>query len=232
MIDKRVETVEAALEGLGDGASIMVNGFGGTGVPFALVRALEGMSARDLTLILNGVRFVDGFAPGIFDAKRVSKVVVSAARSRGPDTSNYERQWLDGELEIEMVPQGTFAERMRAGGAGIPAFFTPTGAGTDLATGKEERDFEGQPCILENALTADFALIRAARVDRWGNVRFRGTQGNFGLAMAMAARVTVIETSDTSQDPIPPEDVHIPGIFVDRVFHCEDMSPANAGGLG
>jgi 3-oxoacid CoA-transferase A subunit len=163
MIDKRVETVEAALEGLGDGASIMVNGFGGTGVPFALIRALEGMTARNLTLILNGVRFVDGFAPGIFDGKRVSKVVVSAARSRGPDTSNYERQWLDGELEIEMVPQGTFAERMRAGGAGIPAFFTPTGAGTNLAAGKEERDFDGQPCILENALTADYALIRAAR---------------------------------------------------------------------
>lgn len=231
MIDKRVETVEAALEGLGDGASIMVNGFGGTGVPFALIRALEGMSARNLTLILNGVRFVDGFAPGIFNAKRVSKVIVSAARSRGPDTSNYERQWLDGELEIEMVPQGTFTERMRAGGAGIPAFFTPTGAGTDLGAGKEMREFEGRPCLLENAITADFALIRASWADRWGNVRFRGTQGNFGLVMAMAARVTVIETDNATDEPIPPEDVHVPGIFVNRVLQHEDISPANAGGL-
>lgn len=231
MIDKRVETVEAALEGLGDGASIMVNGFGGTGVPFALIRALEGMSARNLTLILNGVRFVDGFAPGIFNAKRVSKVIVSAARSRGPDTSNYERQWLDGELEIEMVPQGTFTERMRAGGAGIPAFFTPTWAGTDLGAGKEMREFEGRPCLLENAITADFALIRASWADRWGNVRFRGTQGNFGLVMAMAARVTVIETDNATDEPIPPEDVHVPGIFVNRVLQHEDISPANAGGL-
>ena len=231
MIDKRVNTLEAALDGLSDGASIMINGFGGTGVPFVLIRALEGMTVRDLTLILNGVRFVDGFAPDIFARKRVSKVIVSAARSRGLDTSTYERQWLEGTLEVEMVPQGTFAERMRAGGAGIPGFFTPTGAGTALSAGKEERVFDGKRCILETGLTADFALIRAARVDRWGNLRFRGTQGNFALSMAMAARTTVVETSDELDAFISPEDVHVPGIFVDRVYHCEDMSPVNAGNL-
>ena len=231
MIDKRVETIEAALDGLGDGASILVNGFGGTGVPFALIAALEAMPARDLTLILNGIRFVDGFAPRIFGDGRVVRVICSAARSRGPDTSTYERQWLDGKLEIEMVPQGTFAERIRAGGAGVPAFYTPTGVGTELTTGKEVREFDGRPCVLEHAITADFALLRADRADRWGNVRFRGAQGNFGLAMAMAGRVTVVETGNASDAPIAPDSIHVPGIYVDRVLEHEDASPSNAGGL-
>lgn len=231
MIDKRVKTVEAALDGLGDGASILISGFGGAGVPFALIRALDETGARDLTLIMNGVRYVDGFAPRIFGDRRVSRVVCSAARSRGPNTSNYERQWLDGELEIEMVPQGTFAERIRAGGAGIPAFFTPTAVGTQLAEGKEIREFQGRPCVLEQAITADFALIRAARADRWGNVRFRGAQGNFALAMAMAARTAVVETGSATDDPIEPDNIHIPGILVDRVIELEDASPSNAGGL-
>lgn len=231
MMDKRVETLGAALDGFGDGASVLVNGFGGAGVPFALIKAIENTSATNLTLILNSVRFVDGFAPRIFAERRVSKVICTAARSRGPDTANYEQQWLNGELEIEMVPQGTFAERIRAGGAGIPAFYTPTGAGTDLGDGKEARTFEGKPCILEQAITADFAIMRAARADRWGNVRFRGAQGNFGLAMAMAARTTIVETNDPGDKPIPPEDIHIPGIYVDRVLQHEDMSPANAGGI-
>jgi 3-oxoacid CoA-transferase A subunit len=231
MIDKRVETIEAALDGLGDGASILVGGFGGAGVPFALIRALENLSARDLTLILNGVRFVDGFAPRIFGDRRVSRVICSAARSRGKETSNYERQWLDGELDIEMVPQGTFAERMRAGGAGVPAFYTPTAVGTDLAEGREIREFQGRPCVLETAITADFALIRAARADRWGNVRFRGAQGNFGVAMAMAGRTTVIETGNATDEPIEPDSIHIPGIYVDRVIELEDASPSDPGGL-
>lgn len=231
MIDKRVETIEAALDGLGDGASILVGGFGGAGVPFALIRALENMPARDLTLILNGVRYIDGFAPRIFGDRRVSRVICSAARSRGKDTSNYERQWLDGELEIEMVPQGTFAERMRAGGAGVPAFYTPTAAGTDLAAGKEVREFQGRSCVLETAITADFAFIRAARADRWGNARFRGAQGNFGIAMAMAGRTTVVETGNATGEPIEPDGIHIPGIYVDRVIELEDATPSNPGEL-
>ncbi|MEE2688108.1 MAG: 3-oxoacid CoA-transferase subunit A [Pseudomonadota bacterium] len=231
MIDKRVKSLEVALDGFGDGSSVLVNGFGGAGVPFTLIKAIENTSATNLTLILNSIRFVDGFAPQIFAARRVSKVICTAARSRGHNTANYEHQWLDGDLEIEMVPQGTFAERIRAGGAGIPAFFTPTGAGTELADGKETRDFNGKPCVLEQAITADFAIIRAAQADRWGNVRFRGTQGNFGLAMAMAAKTTIVETDDAGDKAIPPEDVHIPGIYVDHVFPHEDMRPANAGGI-
>jgi 3-oxoacid CoA-transferase A subunit len=229
MIDKRVETIEAALDGLGDGASILVSGFGGAGVPFALIRALENMPVRNLTLILNGIRFVDGFAPRIFGDRRVSRVICSAARSRGRDTANYERQWLDGLLEIEMVPQGTFAERMRAGGAGVPAFYTPTAVGTDLADGREVREFQGRPCVLETAITADFALIRAARADRWGNVRFRGAQGNFGLAMAI--RTTVVETDNATDEPIEPDSIHVPGIYIDRVIELEDASPSNPGEL-
>ena len=231
MIDKRVETLDAALDGFGDGASVLVNGFGGAGVPFALIKAIENSSATGLTLILNSARFVDGFAPRIFAERRVSKVICTAARSRGPDTANYEQQWLDGDLEIEMVPQGTFAERIRAGGAGIPAFFTPTGAGTDLGEGKEVREYGGKQCVLEHAITADFAIIRAACADRWGNVRFRGAQGNFGIAMAMAANTTIVETDDPGDDPIPPENIHIPGIYVDRVLKHENMSPANAGDI-
>ncbi len=229
MIDKRVDTLEAALDGIEDGSSILINGFGGTGVAFTLIGALERMSARNLTLIVNGIRHVDDIAPRIFGDKRVSRVICSAARSRGSNTANYERQWLDGTLEIEMVPQGSFAERIRAGGAGVPAFYTPTAVGTQLADGKEVREFKGRACVLETAITADFALIRAARVDRWGNARFRGAQGNFGLAMAMAATITVFETGNATTDPIAPDDIHIPGIYVDRVFEADDT---NAGSTG
>jgi len=231
MIDKRVTSVEAALDGLDDGASILVSGFGGAGVPFALLKALEEKGVRDITLVINGIRYVEGFCPKIFGDRRVRKVICSAARSRGPNTSNYERQWLDGELEIEMVPQGTFAERVRAGGAGIPAFYTPTGVGTQLTEGKEIREFSGRLCAMEHAITGDFAFIRAMRADKWGNVRFRGTQGNFGLAMAMAAKTTVVETGSATDAPIGADDVHIPGIFVHRVIELEDAAPKNPGEL-
>jgi len=229
MIDKRVTSLAAALEGLGDGASILVGGFGGAGLPFNLLKALEENGTRDITLIINGIRYVEAFCPKIFGEARVTKVICSAARSRGPDTSNYERQWLDGDLEIEMVPQGTFAERIRAGGAGIPAFFTPTGVGTQLTEGKEIREFNGRACAMETAITADFAFIRSMRADKWGNVRFRGTQGNFSLAMAMAARTTVVETGSATDEPVVPDDVHIPGIFVHRVIEIEDAAPQNPG---
>jgi len=231
MIDKRVTSVEAALDGLHDGASVMVSGFGGAGVPFALLKAMEDKGVRDLTLIFNAVRYVEGFCPKIFGDRRVSKVICSAARSRGPNTSNYERQWLDGELEIEMVPQGTFAERIRAGGAGIPAFFTPTGVGTQLTEGKEIREFNGRTCAMEHAITADFAFIRAMRADKWGNVRFRGTQGNFALSMAMAAKTTVVEAGSATDEPLVADDIHIPGIFVQRVVEMENAAPKNPGEL-
>ena len=222
MIDKRVETVEQALDGLVDGCSVMVNGFGGAGVPVALIRAIEAKGVRDLTLILNTIRFVDGFAPKMFAERRVRKVVTTAARSRSKEPSNYELQLERGELEIELTPQGTLAERMRAGGAGIPAFYTATGFGTKVAEGKEVRVFDGRPYLMETGLTADFAILRARHVDRWGNIIFHGSEGNFGLAMAMASKIAVVETGTVSDDPLPPTRVHVPGIFVQRVVELPD----------
>lgn len=222
MIDKRVPTVEAAIDGLTDGAVIMISGFGGAGVPLALVTALAQTSIRDLTLIINGIRHLDTCAPNLFGEHRVLKAICSAARGRGREPTLYERQWQAGELEVEMVPQGTFAERMRAGGAGIPAFYTPTAAGTPLGEGKETREFNGRPCVLETALTADFALMRGHCADRWGNIDFRGTQANFGPAMAAAARVTVVEVDQISDTPLPPDQIDVPGIYVQRVIALPD----------
>lgn len=222
MIDKRVMNVEAALEGLVDGASIMISGFGGAGAPVALIHALESTSIRDITLIMNGIRYMDTHAPKLFGDRRVRKAICSAARGQGREPTPFECQWQDGELEIEISPQGTFTERMRAGGAGIPAFYTPTGAGTQLAEGKDVRDFDGRPCVLETALTADFALLRGHSADRWGNVSFRGTQANFGPSMAAAARMTVVEVEAISDEPLPPGNIGIPGIYVQRVIALPD----------
>ncbi len=222
MIDKRISKVEEALEGLPEGATVMISGFGGAGLPVVLIRALEATSAGGLTLIMNSLRFIETYAPALFTDRRVVKTISSAARSRGKGTAAYEYQVEEGFLEAEIVPQGTFAERIRAGGAGIPAFFTPTGAGTRLTEGKEVRDYDGKPCVLETALTADFAIMRATVADRWGNVAFVGTQSNFGPAMAMAAKTTVVEVDEISDRPLPPQQVDIPGIFTQRVVAAPD----------
>ncbi len=222
MIDKRISRVEEALEGLPDGATVMISGFGGAGLPVVLIRALEATSAGGLTLILNSLRFIETYAPALFTDRRVVKTISSAARSRGKGTAVYEYQVEEGFLEAEIVPQGTFAERIRAGGAGIPAFFTPTGVGTKLTEGKEVREFDGRPCVLEPAMTADFALMRATVADRWGNVSFVGTQSNFGPAMAMAAKTAVIEVDEVSDEPLDPRIVDIPGIFTQRVLAVPD----------
>lgn len=223
MIDKRVYTSEEALAGIGDGASVMVSGFGGAGVPAALLRAFEAsVTATDLTLIANSPRFVDTYAPRLFVERRVVKVIASAARGREDEAGIYEKQWARGELEVEISPQGSFSERLRAGGAGIPAFYTPTGAGTKLGEGKETRQFGGRPCVLETALTVDFALLRGHLADRWGNVVFRGAQANFGPAMAAAARVAIVEVERISDAPLEPARVEIPGIYVARVIALPD----------
>lgn len=222
MIDKRVETIEAAMDGISDGASVMISGFGGAGLPVVLIKALEALPVGNLTLILNSLRFIETYAPKLFADRRVVKAIASAARGRGRDSSEYELQMEQGLLELELVPQGTFAERMRAGGAGIPAFFTPTGAGTKLTEGKEMREFDGTPCVLETAISADFALMRATVADRWGNVAFRGTQSNFGPAMAMAARVAVVEVDEIQDEPLPADAIDIPGIFTQRIIAVPD----------
>ena len=218
MIDKRISSMELALAGLVDGARVMINGFGGAGTPLELIKGLEETGACELVLLLNSLRYVDSVAPRIFAERRVRGAVTTAVRAHGRATSNFEQQWLDGDLEVELVPQGTFVERIRAGGAGIAAFYTPTGIGTELAKGKEVREFDGKFYLLETALTADFALLRAARADRWGNISCRGTQANFGPAMATAATVTVVEVDEIVDGPLPPADIHIPGIFVQRVI--------------
>jgi len=222
MIDKRIKKVEEALAGISDGATVMVSGFGGAGLPVVLIQALEATPARDLTLILNSLRFIETYAPSLFIDRRVIKTVSSAARSRGTGTAVYEYQVEEGFLDAEIVPQGTLAERIRAGGAGIPAFFTPTGVGTKLTQGKEIREFNSRPCVLESALVADFAIMRATVADRWGNVGFVGTQSNFGPTMAMAAKVAVVEVDEVRGEPLDPREVDIPGIFTQRVIAVPD----------
>ncbi|MGZ0187459.1 MAG: CoA transferase subunit A [Alphaproteobacteria bacterium] len=217
MIDKRVPSALAAVADVQNGATIMMAGFGGAGAPVVLMRALEAGSARDLTIIMNSLRALEGEAPAMFEDRRVVSAICSAFRGRGKGPSAYELQWQAGELEVELSPQGTFAERIRAGGAGIPAFYSPTAAGITLSDGKEVRDFNGRPAVLETALTADFTFLRAAEVDRMGNVRFHGSQANFGPAMATAAKVTIVETAEFSETVLTPDRIDLPGVYVNRV---------------
>lgn len=220
MIDKQVGDVPAALRGLQSGASLMIGGFGNAGLPANLVRALAPMELTGLTLIINAIRRIDECDAALFDERRISHVITTAFRGPGAAAANFEAQWLRGEVSLEIVPQGTFAERIRAGGAGIPAFYTPTAAGTSLADGREQRRFQGRDCVLEEALRADFALLRAQKADRFGNLSFRGTQANFGPAMAAAADITVVEVEEISESPLPPGQIHLPGIYVDRVLQA------------
>ncbi len=196
----------------------MVSGFGGAGTPKRLIAGVERTDAKDLTVIINSLRHLDSAAPRLFGDARVARAVCSAARGRGRTPAPYEAQWANGCLEIEVVPQGTFAERIRAGGAGVAAFFTPTGAGTVLTAGKETREFDGTPHVLEHALRADFAILAADVADEHGNIAFRGTQANFGPAMASAARTAIVEVNRISPTPLDPHRIDLAGIFVQRVW--------------
>jgi len=222
VIDKRVSSVEEALAGLGDGAAVMFGGFGGAGLAVNLIRALAALPAKDLTVISNSVRFLEDYGPALFEQKRVKHAVASAARSRGSASGISELQLQDGTLTLDISPQGSFAERIRAGGAGIPAFYTPTSVGTAVAEGKEHREFGGKMCVLETALTADFTLMRAERADRYGNLSFRGTQMNFGKEMAAAAKCTVVEVTQILDDLLPTAEIHVPGVYVQRVIQLAD----------
>lgn len=215
-----VADIGGAMAGIGSGASIMISGFGKAGIPSNLVRALGAMDLSGLTLIMNAIRRIDECHPSLFTERRVDHVITTAFR--GPDAvpARYEQQWQRGEMTLEILPQGTFAERIRAGGAGIPAFYSPTAVGTRLVEGREQRDFNGRTCVLEEALTADFTLLRAQKADRYGNLYFRGTQANFGTAMATAAQTTIVEVDEISETALPPEDVHLPGIYVQRVLQA------------
>ena len=231
-VNKVVSSFAEAVADILNGAWIMVDGFAGPGgTPQNLLRALRDHGARDLTIISNtaGLANVIGFGtvPGdrpddigiLVDNEQVKKVIASFPVSPSPSRpTSFERAYLEGKVELEVVPQGTLAERIRAGGAGIPAFYTPTGVGTVMAEGKEARTFDGREYLLEYALTAEFALLRADKADALGNVVYRGTSRNFNGVMVTAARTTIIEVDDVvSSGDLDPLAVHTPGIYVDRI---------------
>jgi 3-oxoacid CoA-transferase A subunit len=216
-IDKRSGTAAEALADVADGATVFISGFGGAGFPNALIRALRDRAPRDLTLVVNSATHRYSYTHELIEAGLVRKVVCTAARGHSKEPSPFERLWMDGKIELECVPQGTFAERIRAGGAGIPAFYTPVGFGTDLARGKEVRRFGDRDHVLEHAIVGDLALVRADTADRYGNLVFRYAQMNFGPVMLTAAKLAVAEVRAVLDDPIPHERVQVPGTFVDRV---------------
>jgi 3-oxoacid CoA-transferase subunit A len=214
-MNKVVANADAAIFDVEDGASIMVGGFGLCGIPENLIQALMRKNVRNLTTISNNAG-VDGFGLGYLLSNRQIKKHIGTYVG---ENKLLEEMVLKGELELELSPQGTFSERIRAGGAGVPAFFTPTGYGTVIAEGKDVRDFEGRPCILERALRADFAFIKAWKGDKWGNLVYRKTARNFNPMMATAARVAIAEVEELVEvGQLPPDGVHTPSVYVKRIF--------------
>lgn len=214
-MNKVVANADAAIFDVEDGASIMVGGFGLCGIPENLIQALVRKKVRNLTTISNNAG-VDGFGLGYLLSNRQIKKHIGTYVG---ENKLLEEMVLKGELELELSPQGTFSERIRAGGAGVPAFFTPTGYGTVIAEGKEVREFDGRPCIIERALRADFAFIKAWKGDKWGNLVYRKTARNFNPMMATAARVTIAEVEELVEvGQLPPDLVHTPSVYVKRIF--------------
>jgi len=216
MIDKTVATAAAAVADIGDGATVMIGGFGTAGMPSELIDALIGHGARDLTIVNNNAGNGEVGLAALLKAKRVRKIVCSFPRQT--DSYVFDALYHAGEIELELVPQGNLAERIRAAGAGIGAFFTPTGYGTLLAEGKETREIKGRNYVLEYPIEADFALIKAQRADRWGNLVYRKTARNFGPIMAAAAKCTIVQVREVvNLGDLDPEAVVTPGIYVKRV---------------
>ena len=217
-MNKVVKDPVAALEGIQDGMTLMVGGFGLCGIPENSIAQLVQMGTKNLTCISNNAG-VDDFGLGLLlQAKQVKKMVSSYVG----ENDEFERQMLSGELEVELIPQGSLAERCRAGGAGIPAFFTPAGYGTEVAEGKEVRVFNGKPHILETALTADFAIVKAWKGDTEGNLIYKATARNFNPMMAMAGKITIAEVEElVPAGTLDPNQIHTPGIFIQRIFQGE-----------
>jgi 3-oxoacid CoA-transferase subunit A len=210
----------AAVADIRDGATLAVGGFGLCGIPENAIAALRDAGVRDLTVVSNNCG-VDDFGLGILLANRQIRKMLS---SYVGENKIFEAQFLSGELEVELIPQGTLAERLRAGGSGIPAFYTPTGVGTPIADGKETRDFDGVPYLLEHAITTDFALVRAWKADRLGNLVYRRTARNFNPLAAMAGRVTIAEVEEIVEvGELDGDHIHTPGVFVQRVFLAPDL---------
>jgi len=215
-IDKRVDFA-AALDGVADGATVFISGFGGAGFPNALIRALRERDTKNLTLVVNSATHRYSLTHELIANDQVRKVICTAARGHDKEPSPFETRWMAGKIELECVPQGTFTERIRAGGAGIPAFYTPVGFGTELTKDREVRRFGDRDYVLEPAITGDLALVRADIADRYGNLTFRYAQMNFGPVMATAARLSVAEVRTFADEPIAHDKVQLPGLYVDRV---------------
>ncbi|WP_214368196.1 3-oxoacid CoA-transferase subunit A [Pseudonocardia sp. H11422] len=216
MIDKRVPSPAAAVEGISDGATLLVGGFGNSGVPVQLVHAVLELGVRDLTVVTNNAGSGETDIAALIRERRVRKIVCSYPRSAG--SVWFEKFWRAGEIELELVPQGTLSERMRAAGAGLGGFFTPAGADSLLAEGKEIREIDGRRHVFEKPLRADVALIQAERADRWGNLVYHSAARNFGPVMATAAELTIAQVREFVElGELDPEAVVTPGIFVDRV---------------
>ena len=214
-MDKRIASADAAIVNLRDGMTILMGGFGLCGIPENLIAALRGKGTKDLTVVSNNAG-VDDFGIGLLLQNRQVKKMISTYVG---ENKLFEQLVLSGELQVELNPQGTLAERLRAGGAGIPAFYTPTGYGTVVADGKETREFDGRHFVLERALRGDFAFIKAWKGDRWGNLVFRKTARNFNPVMATAADYVIAEVEHLVEaGDLPPDQVHTPGIYVSSIF--------------
>jgi 3-oxoadipate CoA-transferase alpha subunit len=228
MIDKIFPDVTAALAGIRDGATVMIGGFGGAGQPAELIDALIEQGACDLVIVNNNAGNGETGLAALLATGRVRKIICSFPRQA--DSQVFDGLYRSGKLELELVPQGNLAERIRAAGAGIGGFFSPTGYGTELAKGKETREIDGKMYVLESPIHADVALIKAERGDRWGNLTYRKTARNFGPVMAMAARLTIASVHEIVElGELDPENVVTPGIFVQRVVKVARTATVAAG---
>lgn len=227
MVDKLVPDIAAALDGIPDGATIAISGFGNAGNPTDLVHGLIDQGASALTVINNNAGNGHVGLAALLEAERVAKMICSFPRSRDPVV--FESLYRAGKIALETVPQGTLAERIRIAGVGIGGFFTPTSVGTPLADGKEERVIDGRRMVLETPLHADYALIKAWKADRWGNLIYRRAARNFAPMMAMAAKTTIVQVQHVVElGDIEPENVMTPGIFVNRIVHVPVPTDENA----
>ena len=229
MINKIMPSAKAALSDVPDGATVMIGGFGTAGLPNELIDALIEQGAKNLTIVNNNAGNGDAGLAALLAAKRVRKIICSFPRQA--DSHHFDALYRSGAIELELVPQGNLAERIRAAGAGIGGFFTPTGYGTELAKGKETREIDGRMYVLESPIHADYALIKAEAGDRWGNLTYRMTARNFGPVMAMAAKVTVATVHKIIDlGSFDPEAVVTPGLFVQRVVQVTRVA-TSAGGF-
>jgi 3-oxoacid CoA-transferase subunit A len=218
-MDKRVASADIAIEKLQDGATILMGGFGLCGIPENLIAAVKRRGTKNLTIASNNAG-VDDFGIGVLLQSRQVKKMISTYVG---ENKLFEQLVLSGELQVELNPQGTFAERIRAGGAGIPAFYTPTGYGTMVAEGKENREFDGRAYVLERALRGDFAFVKAWKGDRWGNLIYRKTARNFNPMMATAADHVIAEVEELVETgQLPPDQIHTPGIFVNAILQGQN----------